>query len=176
MTLCWRNDCNELVVVIGFALLRQGLIKAYNKPGHLTKGSWCLTLSSIIMASENKWRYSSGSLMDPCGGLMALQIILLQISLKTKMRRRTRVDGPLDGVMVSTRVQLTGALTDTFKDQCLAHSLVRQCRAARHLYAPVRRVKPHKHSQTTQNIFCPFRSASLPLSMPIYWLVQKPCF
>lgn len=78
---------------------------------------------------------------------MALQIILQQITLQTKMRQRTEVEGPLDGVMVVTRVQLTRPLTNACEDQCPASSAAGPCVAAWHWCAPVRCV----HPQTFQN-------------------------
>lgn len=118
--------------------------------------------------------------MDPCGALMALQIILQQITLKTKLRQRTEVEGPLDGVMVCTRVQLTRPLTNAFKDQCLASSAVRRCGAASHWCAPVRCVNPQTFQDTTKHfsVFLaqsqiPFFGANLLAGSDVMFLTKK---
>lgn len=110
--------------------------------------------------------------MDPCGALMALQIILQQITLKTKLRQRTEVEGPLDGVMVCTRVQLTRPLTNALKDQCLASSAVRRCGAASHWCAPVRCVNPQTFQNSTKH-FSVFLAQS---QIPFFWCQFTGCF
>lgn len=118
--------------------------------------------------------------MDPCGALMALQIISQQITLQTKLRQRTEVEGPLDGVMVCTRVQLTRPLTNAFKDQCLASSAVRRCGAASHWCAPVRCVNPQTFQNTTKHfsVFLaqsqiPFCGANLLAGSDVMFLTKK---
>lgn len=90
------------------------------------------------------------------------------------------MEGPLDGVMVCTRVQLTRPLTKAFKDQCLASSAVRRCRAASHWCAPVRCVNPQTFQNNTEHfsVFLaqsqiPFFGANLLAGSDVMFLTEK---